>query len=225
MRPTIRLAAISHLPSIFVFTHDSIGVGEDGPTHQPIEHLAAMRAIPNLITLRPGDANETVEAWRFALNHTHGPTCLVFTRQNVVTLDRTKFASASGLTKGAYVLLDSDRTPDVILMSTGSEVDLIIKASEQLMAEGVAVRLVSMPSWELFAQQSHEYCDSVLPPNVTARVAIEAGIRQGWERWIGDRGVFIGLDRYGASAPAKIVYEKLGLTAEAVVNAAKSLLK
>lgn len=225
MRPTIRLAAISHLPSIFVFTHDSIGVGEDGPTHQPVEHLAAMRAIPNLITLRPGDANEAVEAWRFALNHTHGPTCLVFTRQNVVTLDRAKFASAANLIKGGYVLLDADRAADVILMSTGSEVELIVKAGEQLTAEGVAVRLVSLPSWELFVQQSPEYRDSVLPPAVTARVAIEAGIRQGWDRWLGDRGLFIGMDRYGASAPAKIVYAKLGLTAEAVVNAAKSLLK
>ncbi|HLF03558.1 MAG TPA: transketolase [Anaerolineales bacterium] len=224
MRPTIRLAAISELPSIFVFTHDSIGLGEDGPTHQPVEHLAAVRAIPHLVTIRPGDANESVEAWRFAINHRSGPVVLVFTRQNVPTLDRSKFAPASNLSKGAYVLWDSAPNPQTILMSTGSEVELIVKAGEKLAAEGVAVRLVSMPSWELFEKQTKEYRDSVLLPTVRARVAIEAGVRQGWDRYLGERGVFIGLDRFGASAPAKVVYENLGLTVEAVVAAAKTLL-
>lgn len=224
MRPPIRLAAISELPSIFVFTHDSIGLGEDGPTHQPVEHLAALRAIPQLLVIRPCDANEAVEAWRVALNHRHGPVALVFTRQNVPTLDRTKYAPASGLAKGAYVLLDPDRTPDLILISTGSEVELIVKAGEKLAAEGIAVRLVSMPCWELFEQQSQEYRDSVLSPNVAARVAVEAGVRLGWDRWLGPRGAFIGLDRYGASAPYKVIYEKLGLTSEAVVNAAHAIL-
>ncbi|HKZ69867.1 MAG TPA: transketolase C-terminal domain-containing protein, partial [Anaerolineales bacterium] len=223
MRPTIRLAAISELPSIFVFTHDSIGLGEDGPTHQPIEHLAALRAVPHLITLRPCDANEAVEAWRYAINHKHGPVALVFTRQNVPTLDRSRFAPASNLAQGGYVLLDSDRSPDVILIATGSEVELIVKAGETLMKEGVAVRLVSMPSWELFEAQPQEYRDSVLPPNVHARVAVEAGVRQGWDRYLGERGAFVGLNRFGASAPAKVVYEKLGLTADAVVQAARAV--
>jgi transketolase len=225
MRPTLRLAAISHLPSLFVFTHDSIGLGEDGPTHQPVEQLAAVRAIPGLITLRPADANETVEAWRFAVNHTGGPVTLVFTRQNVPTVDRARFGAADGLAKGAYVLLDANRKPDVILIATGSEVELIVKAAETLSAGGAAVRLVSMPSWELFAAQSSEYREAVLPQAVTARVAVEAGVRQGWDRWLGERGIFIGLDRYGASAPAKILYERLGITAEAVAAAAQSLLK
>jgi len=224
MRPTIRLAAISELPSIFVFTHDSIGLGEDGPTHQPVEHLAAVRAIPDLITLRPADANETTEAWRYAINHNKGPVVLVFSRQNTVTIDRTKFASASGVAKGAYVLNPSEANPDVILMSTGTEVELIVKAAETLAASGVKARLVSMPSWEIFAHETQEYRDSVLPPSITARVAIEAGVKQGWERWIGDKGIFIGLDRFGASAPAKVIYEKLGITAEAVVNAAHKTL-
>jgi len=225
MRPPIRLATLSELPCIFVFTHDSIGLGEDGPTHQPVEHLAAMRAIPDLLVIRPADANETVEAWRFAINHTQGPVVLVFTRQNVITLDRARFAPAASLAKGAYVLLDPDRKPDVILMATGSEVELIVKAGETLTAQGIAVRLVSLPSWELFESQSQDYRDSVLLPQVKARVAIEAGVRQGWDRYLGEHGVFIGLDRFGASAPAKVVYEKLGLTAEAVVAAAKTLLK
>lgn len=224
MRPSIRLAALSNLPCIFIFTHDSIGVGEDGPTHQPIEHLAALRAIPHLITLRPCDANETVEAWRYAINHKDGPTALVFTRQNLPTLDRAKFAPASNLARGGYVLLDPARRPDVILISTGSEVELIVKAGEALAREGVAARLVSMPGWELFESQPQEYRDSVLPPDVKARVAVEAGVRLGWDRYIGERGVFVGLDRFGASAPAKIVYEKLGLTADAVVAAARALL-
>ncbi len=224
MRPTIRLAAISELPAIFVFTHDSIGLGEDGPTHQPVEHLAAVRAIPHLITIRPGDANEAVEAWRVAINHNSGPVVLVFSRQNTPTLDRSKFAPAANVVNGAYVLWDSAPAPQVILIATGTEVELIVKAGEKLAAGGVAVRLVSMPSWELFEKQPQEYRDSVLPPNIKARVAVEAGVRQGWDRYLGEDGIFIGLDRFGASAPAKVVYEKLGLTAEAVVAAAKTLL-
>ncbi|MBM4424656.1 MAG: transketolase [Chloroflexi bacterium] len=228
MRPSIRLAALSDLPCLFVFTHDSIGVGEDGPTHQPIEHLAALRAIPNLITLRPCDANETIEAWRFAVAHRHGPVALVFTRQNLPTLDRSVFAPAAELAKGGYVLNYKTQfpnsKPDVILMATGSEVELILKAGEKLAAEGVNARLVSMPSWELFEKQSQEYRDSVLPPDVRARVAVEAGVRQGWDRYLGERGAFVGLDRFGASAPAKVVFEKLGLTADAVATAAKRLL-
>ncbi len=224
MRPTIRLSAISELPTIFVFTHDSIGLGEDGPTHQPVEHLAAVRAIPDLVVLRPCDANETVEAWRYAINHRGGPVVLVFTRQNLPTLDRAKYAPASNVEKGGYVLADSGPNPQVILLSTGSEVELIVKASEKLVAEGVSVRLVSLPSWELFEKQSQEYRDSVLPPSIKARVAIEAGVRQGWDRYIGDQGAFIGLDRFGASAPAKVVYEKLGITADAVVEAAHKVL-
>lgn len=224
MRPTVRLAAISELGTIFVFTHDSIGLGEDGPTHQPVEQLAAVRAIPDLITIRPCDANETTEAWRVAIKHKKNPVVLVFTRQNVPTLDRTKYAAASNLEKGAYVLADTGPNPQVILLSTGSEVELIIKASEKLVAEGISVRLVSMPSWDLFEAQSQDYRDSVLPPSLTARVAIEAGVQLGWDRYIGQKGVFIGLNRFGASAPAKVVYEKLGITADAVVEAAKKVL-
>ncbi len=220
MRPTLRLAAISELPSIFVFTHDSIGLGEDGPTHQPVEHLAAVRAIPDVIVLRPADANETTEAWRMAINHKDGPVILVFSRQAVAILDRSKFAPASGVAQGAYVLNPSETAPDVILMSTGSEVELIVKAAETLAGEGIKARLVSMPSWEIFDKQPQAYQDSVLPPNITARVAIEAGVRLGWDRWLGDKGHFIGLARFGASAPAKVVYEKFGITAEAVVKAA-----
>jgi transketolase len=226
MKGAMRLAALSDIPSIFVFTHDSVGVGEDGPTHQPIEHLAAMRAIPKMITIRPCDANETVEAWRFAINHTHAPVTLVFTRQNLVTIDRSKYAPAENLTKGAYVLNPQSPIPSlqVILISTGSEVELIMKAEEMLSKEGINARVVSMPSWELFEKQSAEYKESVLPGNVTARVAVEAGVRLGWDRYIGSRGVFIGLDRFGVSAPYKVAYEKLGLTAERVVEAAKAVI-
>lgn len=224
MRPTIRLAAISELPSIFVFTHDSIGLGEDGPTHQPVEHLAAVRAIPDLITLRPADANETTEAWRYAINHNKGPVVLVFSRQNTPTIDRAKYAPASGTAKGAYVLNPDVTAPDVILMSTGTEVELIVKAADMLAADGIKARLVSMPSWEIFEHETQDYKESVLPPSVTARVAIEAGVKLGWERWLGDKGHFIGLDRFGASAPAKVIYEKLGITAEAVAQAAHKAL-
>jgi transketolase len=225
MRPTLRLAALSHLGSIWVFTHDSIGIGEDGPTHQPVEHLAAVRAIPNLVVLRPADANEVREAWKIAVENRHRPTALVLTRQNLPTLDRTVYASAAGVRKGAYVLADlGGAAPQVILMASGSEVALIVEAGQRLAEEGVAVRLVSFPSWELFAEQDAAYQASVLPPAITARVAVEAGVTQGWHRWVGSGGRVLGLDRYGASAPAKTVFEQLGFTVENVVRLAKALL-
>ncbi len=206
MRPPLRVAALSHLGAISVFTHDSIGVGEDGPTHQPVEQLAALRAIPNLIALRPADANEVREAWRIAIENRHRPTALVLTRQNLPTLDRTDgaYAPASGVRRGAYVLADlGGETPQVILMASGSEVGLIVAAGQRLAEQGVAVRLVSFPSWELFAQQDADYQAAVLPPAVTARVAVEAGISQGWHRWVGSAGRVLALDRYGASAPQR----------------------
>jgi len=225
-RPAIRISALSHIPVVWVFTHDSIGLGEDGPTHQPVEHLAALRAIPNLVVIRPADANETVEAWKVALQRRDGPTLLALSRQNLPTLDRNVFTPASELVCGAYVLADiGDDDPELILMASGSEVALIIAAGERLAAEGINVRLVSFPSWELFAAESPEYREGVLPPEVTARIAIEAGVSQGWERWVGDRGVIIALDRYGASAPAKALFENFGFTANAIIEKASRLLK
>jgi len=225
MRPTIRLSAISHIGSIWVFTHDSIGVGEDGPTHQPVEQVAALRVIPNLVTLRPGDANETAYAWKVAIERRDGPTALALSRQGVPTLDRTKYAPAQGLEKGAYVLADlGNKAPEVILMATGTELGLIVPAGEQLAAEGVGVRLVSVPSWELFQAQGSEYIEEVLPSEISARLAVEAGVTFGWERWVGDQGAVLGVDRFGASAPVNVVYEKYGLTVENVVAKAKGLL-
>jgi transketolase len=225
LRPTLRLAAVSHLGSIWVFTHDSVGVGEDGPTHQPVEHLAAVRAIPNLVTLRPADANEVREAWKIAIEERHRPTALVLTRQNVPTLDRSVYASADGVQRGAYVLADlGNGKPQIILMASGSEVALIVEAGQRLAEQGIAVRLVSFPSWELFAQQDAAYQDAVFPPYVTARVAVEAGVAQGWHRWVGAQGRVLAIDRYGASAPANTVLKKLGFTAENVVTMATELL-
>jgi len=225
MRPTIRLSAISHSGSIWVFTHDSIGVGEDGPTHQPVEHVAALRVIPNLVTLRPGDANETAQAWKIAIERRRAPTALALSRQNTPTLDRDKYASAEGVQKGAYVLGDlGDKAPEIILMATGTELGLIVSAGEQLAAEGVSVRLVSMPSWELFKAQGAEYIQEVLPSKISARIAVEAGVSFGWERWVGDHGLIMGVDRFGASAPMKIIYEEYGLTVDNVVLSAKKLL-
>jgi transketolase len=232
LRPALRLAAVSHLGSIWVFTHDSIGVGEDGPTHQPVEHLAALRAIPNLVVLRPADANEVREAWKIAIENRHRPTALVFTRQSVPTLERSVYAPADGVRRGAYVLADLGRgrrpggtgVPQAILMASGSEVALIAQAGQRLAEQGVAVRLVSFPSWELFVEQDAAYQDAVLPPDVLARVAVEAGIPQGWHRWVGTRGRVLGLDRYGASAPANTVFEKLGYTVENVVTTTLALL-
>jgi len=224
MRPTLRLAALSHVPTIFVFTHDSIGLGEDGPTHQPVEHLAALRAIPNLTVIRPADANEVAEAWRTAILNRHGPTTLIFSRQAIPTLDRSVYSPANNLSKGAYVLADLGKKPQLILMASGTEVSLITQAGELLAAEGISVRLVSFPSWELFSAQDKTYRDSVLLPNLTKRIAVEAGIRQGWEQWIGDEGLFIGMSEFGASAPAPILYEKFGITVEHIMQAAHQLL-
>ena len=225
MRPAIRLSALSHYPSIWVFTHDSIGLGEDGPTHQPVEHLAALRAIPNLVTIRPADANEVVESWKVAISRRNGPTALVFTRQGAPTLDRKIYHPASGLWRGAYVLADlGSEKPDLILMASGSEVNLIVQAGQSLADEGIAVRLVSFPSWELFAAQDKTYRQSVLLPDVKARLSIEAGISQGWDRWVGCEGEIISIERFGASAPYQTLYEKFGLTANEVVSKAKRLL-
>ncbi|WNG31053.1 transketolase [Cystobacter fuscus] len=224
-RPAIRLSSIMEIPSIHIFTHDSIGVGEDGPTHQPVEQLASLRAIPGLIVLRPGDANEVTEAWRVIAPLTHQPVVLVLTRQALPTLDRTKYAPASGLAKGAYILADSEGTPDVILIGTGSEVQLCVEAYEKLKSEGVKARVVSMPSWELFEQQDEAYREQVLPRAVTARVAVEQGSAFGWERWVGLSGKVIGMRTFGASAPLKNLLQKFGFSTEKVLEAAREVLK
>ena len=222
MRPSIRLAALTEQQVIYVFTHDSIGLGEDGPTHQPIEQLAALRAIPNLMLIRPCDANETTQAWRAAIQHSDGPVALALTRQNLPTLDRNgQYASAEGLHRGGYVLREAaNGQPEVILIASGSEVHIALKAAEMIDAKGPATRVVSMPSWELFEVQSTEYCDQVLPQTVKARVAIEAGSPQGWHRYVGDAGRIVALDHFGASAPAQTLFEKFGLTADRVVEKA-----
>ncbi|HZU86003.1 MAG TPA: transketolase, partial [Anaerolineaceae bacterium] len=223
MRPAIRISALSHIPSIWVMTHDSIGLGEDGPTHQPVEHLAAMRAIPNLVVIRPADANETREAWKIAIQRGNGPTMLVLSRQNTPTLDRSVYASADGLQRGAYVLADlGSGKPEIILMATGTEVALIVEAGKKLAEQGKSVRLVSFPSWELFSAQDAEYRARVLPAEVTCRVAVEAGISQGWERWIGERGKMIGVQTFGASAPVATLYHEYGLTVENILATALS---
>jgi transketolase len=225
MRPPMRLAAIMGLHVVNVFTHDSIAVGEDGPTHEPVEQLAGLRSVPNLNVIRPGDANETAVAWKVAIETSDRPTVLVLSRQNVPTLDRTVFANPEGLRRGAYVLLDVDgATPDLIVIGTGAETGLVAEAVQKLQADGIKVRAVSMPSWELFEQQDQAYRDSVLPPQVTKRLAVEAGVRQGWERWVGDHGSGIGVDRYGASAPGQTVLEKYGFTVDNVIVQAKALL-
>ena len=225
MRPAIRLAALMQLKVIYVFTHDSIGLGEDGPTHQPVEQLTALRAIPNLTVLRPCDAAETAEAWRFALSHKSGPVALVLTRQGVPVLDRSVFAPAAGLQRGAYVLAESPKPkPDLLLIASGSEVHIAIEAAAKLERKGISSRLVSMPSWELFDKQSEVYRRDVLLPEIKARIAIEAGRTQGWWRYVGERGDVVGLDHFGASAPYKILYEKFGITADRVVEKALKLL-
>ncbi len=224
-RPSIRLSAIMRVPSIWIFTHDSIGVGEDGPTHQPIEHLAACRAIPDLIVMRPGDANEVAECWRVIMPLKDHPVCLVLTRQNLPTLDRAKFAPASGVAKGAYILADAEGgKPDVLLLATGSEVSLCVEAYEKLKAEGVKARVVSMPSWELFEQQDEAYREKVFPTGVTRRIAVEAAERFGWDRYIGATGRFVGMKGYGASAPGPVLFKHFGIDAEHVVAQARELL-
>lgn len=226
MRPSIRLAALMEIASIFVFTHDSIGLGEDGPTHQPIEQLASLRAMPNLLVLRPGDANEVTEAWKVIAQQKHSPAALVLTRQNVPTLDRTKYAPASGLANGAYVLAEAPGgKPDVILMGTGSELSLCVDAYEKLKAEGVKPRVVSMPCWELFEQQDDMYKNSVLPPSVTARVSVEMAATFGWDRYVGPKGRMIGMHRFGASAPLKDLLKFFKFTVDEVVEEAREAMR
>jgi transketolase len=225
MRPAVRLSALSHYPSIWVYTHDSVGLGEDGPTHQPVEHLAALRAIPNLVVIRPGDANEVSEAWKVAIRRRNGPTALILTRQAIPVLDRTIYAQADGLQKGAYILADlGDQKPDLILMASGSEVSLITAAGERLAAEGLNVRLVSFPSWELFEAQPQEYRDQVLPADIRERLSVEAAVSQGWEKWVGDQGDCISVERFGASAPYKVIFEHFGLTVDNVIARAHQLM-
>lgn len=223
MRPAIRLAALCKLGTIYVFTHDSIGLGEDGPTHQPIEQLATLRTIPGLLVIRPADAAEVVEAWRVAINHRNGPVALALTRQKVAALDRKTMPAADGLARGGYVLAEAAGAPKVILIATGSEVELAVSAREKLQASGVPTRVVSMPSLELFAAQSRQYRDQVLPPAISARVSIEAGATQCWRAVVGDRGRALGLDHFGASAPYQTLYKEFGLTVEKIVEAAKQL--
>jgi transketolase len=226
MRASIRLSAIQELPVVWIFTHDSIGVGEDGPTHQPIEQLAGLRSIPGLHTIRPCDANEVAEAWRVALHEKHYPTCLILSRQPLPTLDRDKFAPAAGLARGAYVLADppEGRRPEVILMGTGSEVQLCVSAWETLTKEGIAARVVSMPCWDIFEQQDEAYRRSVLPDDVLARVSVEQAATLGWDRYVGLHGAIIGMHTFGASAPMKALQEKFGFAAEKVLQAARDQL-
>ncbi|MBC7912076.1 MAG: transketolase, partial [Pyrinomonadaceae bacterium] len=235
MKPAIRLAALSEVQVIYVFTHDSIGLGEDGPTHQPIEHLAALRAIPNLYLIRPADSHEVREAWRTAILRRKAPTAFALTRQKVPLIDRTRYASAEGARRGAYILAEAEKTdgeagankavtPELILIATGSEVSLALEAREQLQSEGTSVRVVSMPCWELFAEQTEDYRNEVLPPNVTARLAIEAGVRQGWDRWTGAQGDVLSLERYGGSAPGDVAMRELGFNIENVLKRARALI-
>jgi transketolase len=227
MRPSIRLASLMDLQVLFIFTHDSIGLGEDGPTHQPIEHLASLRAIPHLIVIRPADANETAVAWQVAIELHKKPVALILTRQAIPTLDRNQYASADGLRKGAYVLADplEGEKPNIILIATGSEVNLIVGAQKKLLEYNIHARLVSMPSWELFEMQSDQYKNSVFPPDIKLRLAVEAGVPQGWERYVGDYGAIIGIERFGASAPGSVVMKEYGFTVENVVRKAIDLTK
>jgi transketolase len=224
MRPPMRLAALMGLRAIFVFTHDSIGVGEDGPTHQPVEQTMNLRQVPNMTVIRPADANETLEAWKIAISNTSGPTTLIFSRQNLPVLDRSVCGAASGVRRGGYVLWESAPNPELILIATGSEVSLTLTASRKLAENGTKVRVVSLPSWEIFDRQTQEYRDSVLPPAITARIAVEAGIKLGWEHYVGLQGMIIGMETFGASAPGPVLYEKFGFTVEKIVATAKELL-
>ncbi|MBV9669776.1 MAG: transketolase, partial [Acidobacteriales bacterium] len=224
-RPAIRLSALMELPAIFVFSHEAMGDGEDGPTHQPVEQLASLRAIPGLVTLRPADANEVVESYRYVMQLRHEPAVLALSRQALPTLDRSKYASAAGVARGAYVLADAPgRDPELILIASGSEVHIAVNAYESLIKEGVRARVVSMPSWQVFEQQSQEYRDCVLPPNVAARISIEQASTLGWERYVGARGRMIGMHTFGASAPLKELQKKFGFQPERVITVAKELL-
>jgi len=225
LRPSARLAAIMGLPVLYIFTHDSIGVGEDGPTHEPVEQIASLRAIPGLVVMRPADANEVAETYRTVVAFKNRPAALALTRQDLPTFDRTKCGAASGVARGAYVLADPPSgQPRVILIGTGSEVSLCMTAQERLAAEGIAARVVSMPSWELFDEQPRDYRDSVLPPSITARVAVEAGIEMGWSKYTGPTGRFVGMTGFGASGPYQQLYQHFGITPEAVVAQAKAAL-
>ena len=225
LRPALRLASLSGYRTIWIFTHDSVGLGEDGPTHQPIEHLASLRAMPGLTLIRPADANETRVAWEAAVKNENGPTALILSRQALPILDREKYTSADGLARGAYVLADlGKQKPQIALIASGSEVDLIVKAGEELSEQGVSARLISMPSWDLFEKQSGKYKKSVLPESMKMRIAIEAGSTLGWDRYIGDKGIALGIDHFGASAPGNIVLGKFGITVDNVVDAAKKML-
>jgi len=223
MRPAIRMAALMKLKVIYVFTHDSIGVGEDGPTHQPVEQLAGLRSIPGLTVIRPCDANEVVYAWKYAISEKNGPVALIFTRQKVPIIDRKKFSSAEGLLKGAYILKKEKEKLDVILIATGSEVHVAIDAAEILEKKGLGVRIVSMPSWEIFEKQDEEYKKEVLPDDVP-KVAIEAAYPMGWERYVGCKGMIIGVERFGKSAPYKVLFEKFGFTGEKVAKRVEEFL-
>jgi transketolase len=224
LRPTLRLAALMNLHSIFVFTHDSIGLGEDGPTHQPVEHLASLRAIPNFAVIRPADANETAAAWRIAITR-RKPAALILARQKTPVLDIARFPISEGVVRGAYILAESKGQPEMILIASGSEVHLALAAQEVLSTQGYQVRVVSMPCWEIFSEQSEEYRNQVLPPEVTARLAIEAGSSLGWRRWVGGGGAVIAVDRFGASAPGPVVLEHYGFTVDNVVAQVLTLLK
>lgn len=225
MRPAIRLAALMRLQVIYVFTHDSIALGEDGPTHQPIEHVSSLRAIPGLTVIRPADANEVAEAWRMAIQHKDGPVALVMTRQAVPVIDRKRFAPAEGLARGAYILADSSGgPPDIILIATGSEVHLALEAQEKARGQGIRLRVVSMPSWEIFERQEKDYREKILPPRITQRISLEAGVTHGWSKYVGSEGLAVGIDRFGASAPGKILLEKFGFTAENVLKHIERLL-
>ena len=225
-KPAIRIAALTNIPSVFVFTHDSIGLGEDGPTHQPVEHLAALRATPNVTVIRPADANETAYAWKAAIENKTGPTLLILTRQSLPTLDRKKYSKASGLGKGAYIIKEAaNGKPEAIVIATGSEVHLALEAARELENENIATRVVSMPSWELFRKQDREYIEKVLPREVSARVSVEAASTFGWERWTGTEGVNIGLNRFGVSAPYEDAYRELGITSDRIVDEVKKMVR
>jgi transketolase len=225
MRPAVRLSALMGLPVVWAWTHDSVGLGEDGPTHQPVETYAALRAIPNLWFVRPADASETVHAWKVALDRADGPVALSFSRQKVPTLDRVDLAPASGVERGAYTLWESSASPELILIATGTEVGLALEAGRKIASEGTAVRVVSMPCWELFEQQPDDYRDEVLPPDVKARLSIEPGVALGWRQWVGDRGDSISIEHFGASAPGGTVLEEFGFNLDNVVARATALLE
>jgi transketolase len=225
MRPPIRLAALMGIRPIYVFTHDSIGLGEDGPTHQPVEQLASLRSIPNMTVLRPADATEVSEAWEYAIEHRTGPVAIVLARQKVPIIDRAKYVSAENFSKGAYVLAESSPSPDLILIGTGSEVQLVISAYEQLAQKGVALSVVSMPSWELFEKQPNEYKEKVFPPSIKKRIAVEAGVPMGWHKYVGDEGTVIGVTKFGASAPYEVVFKEYGFTVENIMKKAEEMLR